>query len=143
MSLRLSLTVILAFVIALHGPLLAADAQDAAKRDAQQAAESWLALVDAAKYGESWSSASALFQKAITQEQWRRAAQAAREPLGKLKTRTFKAATYSTSLPGAPNGEYVVVQYQTTFEHRPSAVEKITPMLGPDGRWRVSGYYVK
>lgn len=143
MRLRLSLSIALLLVAALAIPLLAADPQETAIRDAQQAAESWLALVDAAKYDDSWSSASALFQEAITLKKWRRVAQAAREPLGKIKSRTFKTATYSTSLPGAPDGEYVVVEYQTTFEHRPDAIEKIIPMRDAGGRWRVSGYYVR
>ena len=47
------------------------------------------------------------------------------------------------SLPGAPDGEYVVIQYATTFENKKSAIETITPMLDGDGKWRVSGYYIK
>jgi hypothetical protein len=48
-----------------------------------------------------------------------------------------------TTMPGAPDGEYVVIQYQTTFEHKNSAVETVTPMLDNDGQWRVSGYYIR
>ncbi len=48
-----------------------------------------------------------------------------------------------TSLPGAPDGEYVVIQIQTSFENKKSAVETITPMLDKDGRWRVSGYQIR
>ena len=125
------------------GGLLAADAHAAAKRDAQKAAETWLALVDAGKYGDSWSSASSIFRKAVSQEQWRSAARAAREPLGKVRSRALTSATYSTSLPGAPDGEYVVLQYQTAFEHKQSAIETITPMRDTDGQWRVSGYFVR
>jgi hypothetical protein len=66
-----------------------------------------------------------------------------RKPLGQLITRTLKSKTYATSLPGAPDGEYVVIQYATTFENKKSAIETITPMLDEDGKWRVSGYYIK
>ncbi len=48
-----------------------------------------------------------------------------------------------TSLPGAPDGEYVVIQYNTEFENKKVAIETITPMLDDDGKWRVSGYYIK
>ena len=51
--------------------------------------------------------------------------------------------TYAEALPGAPDGKYVVVQYRTSFERKESAVETVTPMLDEDGRWRVSGYFIK
>jgi hypothetical protein len=66
-----------------------------------------------------------------------------RKPLGKLISRSIKDATHTTSLPGAPDGEYVVIQFQTSFENKKSAIETITPMMDPDGVWRVSGYFIK
>ena len=58
--------------------------------------------------------------------------------LGKVLSRKLVSKTYTESLPGAPDGKYVVVQYRTSFEHKESAVETVTPMLDEDGRWRVS-----
>jgi len=63
--------------------------------------------------------------------------------LGKLISRKVKSHQYSTSLPGAPAGQYVVIQYDTTFENKAAAVETVTPMLEKDGQWKVSGYYLK
>ena len=63
--------------------------------------------------------------------------------MGKLLSRKLKSATYKTTMPGAPDGEYVVIQYDSSFEHKQAAVETVTPMLGKDGKWRVSGYYIK
>jgi hypothetical protein len=63
--------------------------------------------------------------------------------LGKLLSRKLKSATYKTTMPGAPDGEYVVIQYDSSFEHKQAAVETVTPMLDKDGKWRVSGYYIK
>jgi hypothetical protein len=37
---------------------------------AQKAAEAWLALVDAGKYGESWEEAATYFKGAVTKDQW-------------------------------------------------------------------------
>jgi len=48
-----------------------------------------------------------------------------------------------TSMPGAPDGEYVVIQFESSFANKESAVETVTPMKGEDGVWRVSGYYIK
>ena len=114
-----------------------------AEEKAVAAAQDWLALVDQGEYAESWQHAAELFKKVVTQEQWEHSMLAFREPLGSVVSRGLKSSTYETSLPGAPDGEYVVIQYSTSFENKKSAVETVTPMLDPDGRWRVSGYYIK
>ena len=65
-------------------------------------------------------------------------------PHGSLIPRNnCKSQIYATSLPGAPDGEYVVIQYKTSFVNKKDAIETITPMLDKDGKWRVSGYYIK
>jgi len=110
---------------------------------AQQSADAWLAWVDSGQYAESWQEASQLFKAAVTKEQWRSKLQASRDPFGKMLSRKLKSATYSKTLPGAPDGEYVVIQYESSFEHKQAAVETVTPMLDKDGTWRVSGYYIK
>jgi len=46
---------------------------------------------------------------------------------------------YRTSLPGAPDREYVVIQFNASFENKKSALEIITPLLDKDGKRRVSG----
>jgi hypothetical protein len=60
-----------------------------------------------------------------------------------VQSRKLKSATYSKTLPGAPDGEYVVIKYNTSFANKASAVETISPMLDKDGTWRVSGYFIK
>ena len=120
-----------------------AEAQQKPEQLAEQSAGSWLILVDSGKYDESWQQAAQIFKAAVTQEQWRSAVQASRVPLGKLLARKLKSATYATMLPGAPDGEYVVIKYDSSFENKKTAVETITPMLDKDGLWRVSGYYIK
>jgi hypothetical protein len=120
-----------------------AHAQQKPEQLAQQSAESWLAFVDAGKYDESWQEAAQYFKGAVAKEDWRKAVQGARDPLGKMQSRKLKSAVYKTTLPGAPDGEYVVIQYDSSFEHKQAAVETVTPMLDKDGKWRVSGYSIK
>jgi len=110
---------------------------------AEQSTDAWLALVDSGKYADSWHEASQLFKAAVTQEEWRSKLRASRDPLGKMLSRKLKSATYTKTLPGAPDGEYVVIQYESSFEHKQSAIETVTPMLDKDGMWRVSGYFIK
>ena len=63
--------------------------------------------------------------------------------MGKLISRQVKSTSYRTSLPGAPDGEYVIIQFKTSFDNKKSAIETVTPMKEKDGSWRVSGYYIK
>ncbi len=110
---------------------------------AESAAQTWLALVDAGNYSASWNAASSLFRQRVPQSQWESAAAGVRVPLGALKKRTLQSAKYTRSVPGAPDGEYVIVKFSSTFENKASAVETVTPMVDADGTWRVSGYYIR
>lgn len=107
------------------------------------AAGEWLAMVDHGKYQESWNQAAQYFKNVVTQQQWEKSLQAVRKPLGKLIYRNIKSKIYKTSLPGAPDGEYVVIRFETSFENKKSAMETVTPMMDKDAKWRVSGYYIK
>ncbi len=133
---------VLLLALALLVPAAYADEKEEIAK-AQRAATAWLALTDGGKYAESWDSAAALFKAAITKPDWEKALKSARFPLGALKSRTLKSATFARSLPGAHDGEYVVIQFDAQFENKTAAIETVTPMHEKDGSWRVSGYYIK
>jgi len=107
------------------------------------AGDSWLAAVDAERYDESWERACAFFKGVVPKDQWVTQVAGVRGPLGSVLSREVASAEYSTKLPGAPDGEYVVIQYRTKFENKASAIETVTPMRDPDGVYRVSGYYIR
>ena len=111
--------------------------------DAVAAAEAWLALVDGERYDDSWNEAASYFKGAVTSVSWQAQVGAVRKPLGKLVSRKLKSKQYATSLPGAPDGKYVVIQYDSVFASKASAIETVTPMADTDGKWRVSGYYIR
>ena len=110
---------------------------------AEAAALAWLGLVDVGNYAQSWSSASSLFRQKVSESQWQSAAASVRAPFGTLKSRTLRSATARSALPGAPDGQYVVIQFVSSFEHKANAIETVTPMMDTDGKWRVAGYYIK
>ncbi len=115
----------------------------AAETAAMKAAESWLALVDKGEYGKSWSEAAGYFKGAVQEEKWEGMIRPIRKPLGKVLSRKVKGKQYMTSMPGAPDGEYVIIQFDTSFEKKAAAIETVTPVLDDDGKWRVSGYFIK
>lgn len=124
-------------------PAAFAGAEADAVAAARAAAEAWLAALDAADYGATWDAAAALFRNAVPRAGWEQAARATRGPLGALQQRQLAGAQFTRTLPGAPDGEYVVIQYRTRFEHKAAAVETVTPMRDADGAWRVSGYFIR
>ena len=110
---------------------------------AVEAAQQWLALVDKGEYATSWESAAEYFRGNVTKDKWGQLLTGARKPLGKVTSRRVKAKHYSTFLPGAPDGEYVVIQFETAFENKRSSIETVTPMKEKNGAWRVSGYFIR
>jgi len=114
-----------------------------AEKEAVAAAEAWLAGIDAGGYPQSWKDAASTFQAAITGAGWDAALAGVRKPLGALVSRKLKSARYTRSLPGAPDGEYVFMQFDTSFAAKKSAVETVTFMREKDGSWRAAGYYIK
>jgi serine/threonine protein kinase len=105
-------------------------------------AQAWLRDIDNGNYAQSWTNAAAYFQQAITSEKLAESLQQARKPLGLLVSRKVKSAQELTSLPGAPDGRYIVMQFETSFANKKSAVETVTFMLEKDGQWRAAGYFI-
>jgi hypothetical protein len=121
----------------------AASVESDEHRQATEAAEAWLVLIDAGEFDDSWEAAADYFKSVVKKEQWREMMAAVRGPLGDVLSRELTSAEHRTTLPGAPDGEYVVIQFATSFEHKKSAVETVTPMRDRDGTWRVSGYFIR
>jgi hypothetical protein len=137
------LCMMIAFVVGFGVYQVTAPAQQKPEELAQKSAEAWLALTDSGKYAESWDEAAAAFKSALTKDQWVEALKKVRTPLGALQSRKLKSATYAKNPQGAPAGEYVIIQFDTSFENKTASVETITPMLDKDAKWRVSGYFIK
>lgn len=116
--------------------------KEATGKEATARAESWLALVDAGNYGKSWDEASSLFKLRVSAHDWAKAVQAARGPLGALQSRKATDTKFAHALPGAPDGDYVVITFHSAFAHKAEAVETVT-MMQDAGSWRSAGYFIK
>lgn len=125
------------------GAVIAQEAKPEAVTKAQADVKAWLTLTDSGKYGESWDAAGSLFKSAVTRGAWEKAVGDVRGPLGAVKSRKLKSATYSKTIPGAPAGDYVIIEYETDFEKQAGTIETATAMLEKDGAWRVVGYFIR
>ena len=137
-------TIVLLLVCGSHRSL--ARAQDQAEaldqvKQAKAAADAWLELVDKANYKESWNQFASAIKPVVSEEKWEEDLSRVQKLLGPFISRKFRSAKYTTSIPGAPDGHYVVIQYDSSFANKKTAVEEVVPMLDTDGQWRVSGYH--
>ena len=112
-------------------------------KKAQTAATNWLVQIDNGEYLESWDNAAQYFQNQILQDRWSAALKASRGPLGNSTSRNINSSEFRSELPGAPDGNYYILTYNSSFENKASAIETITLTKGIDGKWRAVGYYIK
>lgn len=115
----------------------------AAVPEAKVAALAWLRHTDAGEHAAAWASAGTAFKAAVTATQWQQAVQGVRGPLGAVRERKDKSASFTRSLPGAPDGHYAVLQFDTAFENKAQALETVTAAQEADGGWRVVGYFIR
>ena len=113
----------------------------AAIDDAGKAAQQWLALLDASNFDACWNALAPAARDQIGKADFSGSLAAVREQYGAAKARRASKVTFTHKLPGAPDGDYVVLQYETDFSRNGHAVETVVPMRTTDG-WKVSGYFV-
>jgi len=57
--------------------------------------------------------------------------------MGKMESRTLKSKSYMTSLPGAPDGEYVVTSSTRASKKKAAAVRNGHTCKDKNGVWKV------
>jgi len=112
------------------------------EREATSAARAWLRLVDDGPHPASWTSAAPLLREEVGPREWDAALRSARAPLGRCFWRRLQSCAAVEGPPGDLRGPYVVIRFESVFDRGNRAIETITPMRGPDGRWRVAAYYI-
>ncbi len=105
-------------------------------------AAEWLKLIDAGQYGKSWDECAPLFREKVSRQTWVENLPKNRAAHGAFKSRSFSAAQARTSLPGAPEGEYVAVRFLSDFENA-SGVEEVVTLMFVGGAWRPLGYLIR
>ena len=128
-----------AVIFLIFSPLLfAAPVSD----QAASSGEAWLRLIDSGKYADSWKEASTYFRSRIAEKTWVSMVQGVRAPLGTRTSRKLQNITFTKTLPGAPDGSYAVMVFQTSFQNKASAAEQLTVMADGD-QWRAAGYFIR
>ena len=107
------------------------------------ASEKWLALLDTGKAGQAWDVSSKLLKSQVTRSKWIAGIGDMRKPFGKIASRTGEKFARAHSLPGAPDGDYSIIEFESTFANGKKAQEQLIWTLETGDVWRVSGYYIR
>ena len=105
-------------------------------------AKEWLNIIDTGNYAESWQKADSFFKSQLSQKKWDNALKGVRSPLGAVISRSKISTKMYSSLPGVPDGEYLVIQFQTEFQNKKSSTETLT-LSKSSGQWLPVGYFIK
>jgi hypothetical protein len=124
------------------GLALATAGEPASQQPDMAAANSWVQLVDKQRWDDSWTAAGTLFKTQMPQTRWASTIASVRAPLGPVSSRVVQAVTTAKSLPGAPDGDYEVVQFQTSFANKAAAIETVVLSREATG-WKVDGYFIR
>lgn len=106
------------------------------------AANGWMTLVDQGKWQASWQAAAAMFRSQVTEARWAEMVTPVRQPLGAVVTRRFQSVLKAKMLPGAPDGDYEILKFQTAFAERGDLTETVI-LVREGGGWRVAGYFIR
>ena len=139
---RRALLVVLACCLSAIG-VGSALAQDPRATAAQKEARSWLELTDRGDALASWRATGKQFQNAISADKWADSLKQVRPPLGAVVERTMLSTQFTTSFAGAPDGDYALLVFRTSFAKKIDSRETVTLEHEADGAWRVIGYFIR
>jgi hypothetical protein len=102
----------------------------------------FLGYLDQGRFADSYAYTGMLIRAQLDRDAFSTQIQKTRVGTGALQSRELIDSAYSTTVPGAPEGQYVILHYHAAFANRPDAVETVT-LAFAKGYWRVVGYYIK
>ena len=109
---------------------------------AERQALGFLGYLDHGRFADSYAYTGMLIRTQVDRESFSSQLEKARTGTGALISRELTDASYTDSVPGAPQGQYVILHYHSSFANKQDAVETLT-LAFAKGYWRVSGYYIK
>jgi len=109
------------------------------EQQALASATSFLKLVDTRQYSKAYLSFSKLTQKAATPDAFVNNMKSVQDQIGDPTSRKVLAKNFVHEVPGAPRGDYWIIDYDTNFSKKGPSVERVTAVL--EGKsWKIGGY---
>ena len=92
---------------------------------AENQARGFLKQLDQGQNSESWQAMSDLFQTFNNQDHWQTRQQAIRTSYSSLLSRELKNVSYRTTFNLSPDGEYVIVQFRSSYQNKAESIETV------------------
>ncbi len=105
-------------------------------------AETFSTTIDAQNYQAAYQSGSKLLHLTSPEDQWISETERTREVLGTALQRKLKAVKSISTYPGLPDGEYMLVYFETKMERKEKAAEVLL-VAQINGAWEVCSYHLK
>jgi hypothetical protein len=141
LALLVCLPVILLHGCAFHSVTKARTQKREREKEARTAAQDWLGLIDAGNYARAYAEEPTRLRAATTEEQFIHSMESRRAPFGKVLSRKFIGAAFTSKLTGSPDGRYESILFRTSFEHKKLAAERVI-LAHEEEQWRVVDYRV-
>jgi hypothetical protein len=121
------------------------DLQPTSEEDKEsiEAGKRWLELLDADQAGAAWDSASKQLRSIVKRDKFIADVRSVRKPLGKLASRTPLKFARAHELPGAPAGDYALIEFEAKFANGKRLTEQLVWSAESGDTWRVAGYYYR
>lgn len=89
-----------------------------------------------------WQQAGAFFQENVPEALWVSKLEQVRTPLGAVQSRQGVSRQELTAIPQLPDGEYVILEFQTDFANKAGSIETVTLKKSAQ-QWQVIGYFIQ
>jgi hypothetical protein len=129
-------------VLALGRAHAQADPHQAEEQAAERQALGFLGFLDQGRFADSYAYTGLLIRTGLDRDTFAQKVDSARNGTGPMVSRNLIDASYTNTLPGAPEGQYVILHYSSSFANRQDAVETVTLAFAKN-YWWVSGYFIK
>ncbi|MBE0502269.1 MAG: DUF4019 domain-containing protein [Desulfuromonadales bacterium] len=110
---------------------------------ATTAAFEFLQRIDNNDFEEARKEGAALLKERETLIGWVEKLRGVRNSLGSVIERKQIEVSYSTSAKDSPDGEYVMLTFNSQYQKRVAVSETVIVMLDKNRGWRVAGYFFK
>ncbi|AMV72325.1 hypothetical protein DBW_1973 [Desulfuromonas sp. DDH964] len=107
---------------------------------ALQSATAFLALLDQGDIAAAFDATSTYHRSSQQRERWVASIGTQRSFYGPLVNRVASKTVFKDSYPKNPDGDYVVIVFQSSFTHKRQTTEIVAVTADANGQWRVSDY---
>jgi hypothetical protein len=114
----------------------------ATEQAAQRQALGFLGYLDQGRFADSYAYTGLLMRSQLDPQTYTSKIANMRTGVGPLQGRELIDAVPASIVPGAPEGQYIVLHYHANYQNLSDAVDTVT-LAFAKGYWRVIGYYVK